>query len=115
MLTKTLLAIQTGWHKAPFIPVVNHEFSTYEVTVSKFGNHQYSAPEGEHDYVVSAAMLALSEAYYAEKNDQAFELLEKHFTDGPTNEEIMEAYSEDDEFFTEQDDEEDFTEDLDEM
>lgn len=118
MLTKTTMAIQTGWHKAPLISVINHEFSTYEITVSKFGNHKYSAPEGEHDDVVSAAMLSLSEAYYADRNDQAFDLLSKHFTDGPTNEEILEAYTDrKDDFFNPENDSdtEDFEEDLDEL
>jgi hypothetical protein len=93
MLTKTMLAIQTGWHQAPFIPAINHEFSTYEITVSKFGSHKYSAPDGEHDDVVSAAMLSLSHAYYSERDDQAFELLTSHFKDGPSNDDIMTAYS----------------------
>jgi len=111
MLTKTLLAIQSGWHKAPLIRAIKHEFTIYEIVVSKFGNHKYSAPEGEHDDVVSAAMIALSYAYDAEKSGAGYELLEAHFKDGPSEEDIIEAYqdnSEIDELFNESSDQEEF-------
>jgi hypothetical protein len=102
MLTKMILSIQSGWHKIPYIEAINHEFSVYEITISRFGSHKYSAPEGEHDDIVSAAMLAISRAYDTDKSDEAFKLLSEHFKDGPNPEEIIKAYdneSEFDEFF----------------
>lgn len=120
MLTKTMLAIQTGWHKAPLIPAINHEFSVYEITVSKFGSHKFSAPDGEHDDVVSAAMLALSHAYYSDRDDQAYGLLVNHFKDGPTSEEIVTAYEQPegkDDFFDDENyfNDDTFDDDLDSM
>ena len=115
MLTKTLLAIQSGWHKAPMIRAIQHEFTIYEIVVTKFGNHKYAAPEGEHDDVVSAAMMAISFAYDSEKSGSGYELLESHFSGNPTDQDILEAYQENsevEEFFSDSEHEElDFDED----
>jgi len=71
MVTRMTLAIEQGWHKAPRIEDIEHEFGTYEVSVTKTGMHSYSAPEGEHDDIVSAAIMAVSAAYQSSMADEA--------------------------------------------
>lgn len=63
MVTRMIMAIEEGWHKAPRIDTIDNEFSGYEVTVTKHGNCSYAAADGEHDDIVSAALLAVSHAY----------------------------------------------------
>jgi hypothetical protein len=63
MITKAVLSVQSGWHKTPKIRRISHEFGIYELSVTATGLHKYGAPDGEHDDVVSAAILAISGAY----------------------------------------------------
>lgn len=71
MVTRTMMAIQEGWHKAPRIDVIDNEFTGYEVTVTKHGNCSYAAADGQNDDVVSAAMLAIAHAYQNASAEQA--------------------------------------------
>jgi len=76
MVTRATMALEDGWHRAPRIEVLEHELASYELSVTKTGNHTYSAPEGEHDDCVTALMLALSTAYQSAKAEEAEKLLE---------------------------------------
>lgn len=78
MVTRMTVAIESGWFKCPRINRIEEEFSAYEVTVTKSGLHSYSAPEGDHDDVVSAAMLAISGAYASAMADEALSVVEDH-------------------------------------
>jgi hypothetical protein len=77
MVTRTTLAIEAGWHKAPRIEAIDHEFSSYELTVTKTGLHRYAASEGTHDDIVSAAILAISYGYQSHQSEEAEKLLEE--------------------------------------
>ncbi len=77
MVSRTSIAIESGWHKAPRIEQIEHEFGSYELTVTKSGLFSYSAPDGEHDDVVSAAMLAVSGAYQLAAADESEKFMEK--------------------------------------
>ena len=110
MVTKTIMAIQTDWHKAPKISVIENEFSSYELTVTPSGLHKYAAPDGEHDDIVSAAILAISQAYTSSSVEAGEELLEKTLSgEDPTD--IIKAYKvvgSDDDFFESNDYDDDF-------
>jgi len=69
MINRTIMAIEKGWHKAPHIEQVQHEFGSYEVNVTKSGLFSYSAPDGENDDCVSAGIMAISDAYHNMKVD----------------------------------------------
>lgn len=95
MVARTTLAIEEGWHKAPRLDQIEAEFTSYEVTVTKHGNHSYAAAEGEHDDVVSAALMAISKAYSTMQADLAEEMVEQAMS-GVQNEEaedIIAAYA----------------------
>jgi len=77
MVTRTTIAIEQGWHKAPRIEDIEHEFASYEVSVTRSGLHSYAAPDGEHDDIVSAGMLAISGAYQSCQAEEAEKLLEE--------------------------------------
>ena len=77
MVTRTTMAIEQDWHKAPRIEQIEHEYSSYEVNRTKSGLFTYSAPDGDHDDVVSAAMLAISAAYQSSMAEEAEKVLEK--------------------------------------
>ena len=62
MVTKTIVAIQSGYHKAPLIRAIEKEFTSFEVTNTASGLFRYAAPEGEHDDIVMSAIMAVSEA-----------------------------------------------------
>jgi hypothetical protein len=120
MVSRTSLAIESGWHKAPRIEQIEHEFGSYELNVTKSGLFTYSAPDGEHDDVVSAALLAVSGAYQLNSSDESEKYLEKYMTQGieenGEDAEIVAAANEfskdaDDDFFDGNDD--DASEDFD--
>lgn len=75
MITKAVLSVQSGWHKTPKIRRIAHEFGIYELSVTASGLHKYGAPEGEHDDVVSAAILSISGAYSNSCSSSAEEYL----------------------------------------
>lgn len=111
MVMRTTMAIEQGWHKAPRIQEIDHEFGSYGVTVTKTGLHSYSALEGEHDDVVSAALLAISAAYQSSVAEEAEKMLEG-LQDGKPNDLSSWAdtitESEDEFFNSESDVDEDF-------
>lgn len=80
MVSRTSIAIENGWHKAPRIEQIEHEFGSYELTVTKSGLFSYSAPDGENDDVVSAAMLAISGAFQMAASDESEKFMEKLMT-----------------------------------
>jgi len=92
MVSRTSIAIENGWHKAPRIEQIEHEFGSYELSVTKSGLFSYSAPDGEHDDVVSAAMLAISGAFQMAAADESEKFLEKLMTGGDSedDEELIE-------------------------
>lgn len=77
MVTRTTMAMETGFFRMPRIAKAEHEFATYEVRVSRNGAHSYSAPEGETDDIVSAALLAISGVYSSSMADEADKMLEE--------------------------------------
>lgn len=92
MITKAVLAIQSGWHKTPRLKCIAHEFAVYELNVTSTGLHKYGAPDGEHDDVVSAAILAISSAYVNSSNTENEKLLEAALK-GESLDDIIGAYS----------------------
>ena len=125
MVTRTSTAIDTGWLKCPRIEEIEHEFGSLEVSVTKSGLFTYSAPEGEHDDIVMAAMLGITGAYQdarAEEAERAMEELEnsESFDDDADKEdddeedELAGALTGEDDFFDE-DDEEDEGESADDL
>jgi hypothetical protein len=77
MVSRASLAIQASWFKCPRIEEIEHEFGSYELTATKSGLFSYAAPDGEHDDIVSAGMLAISGAYQtamAEESEKVLEL-----------------------------------------
>lgn len=100
MITRTVLAIQHGWHTAPRIEEIEHEFGSYEVNITAAGNATYAAPEGEHDDIVSAAILAISAAYQNSMADEAEKMVQQ-LVEG-SNIEDLDSYTsthDDDDFF----------------
>jgi phage FluMu gp28-like protein len=92
MITKAVMAIQSGWHKAPRLKCIAHEFAIYELSVTSTGLHKYGAPEGEHDDVVSAAILAISGSYVNSSSADNEKLLEAALN-GESLDDIIGAYS----------------------
>jgi len=88
MVSRTTIAIDSDWHKAPRIEQILHEFGSYELTVTKSGLFSYSAPDGEHDDVVSAAILAVSGAYMLSIADAGEKFLEDYLISGDIDEDI---------------------------
>lgn len=76
MVTRTIMAFESGWHKSPRISEVEHEFASYEVSVTKTGLHSYSAPDGEHDDIVSAAIMAISKAFQSTSSESTDRVIE---------------------------------------
>lgn len=116
MVSRTSLAIESGWHKAPRIEQIEHEFGSYELNVTKSGLFSYSAPDGEHDDVVSAALLAISGAHHLSQTDGADEYANAYLNGTlPEDDEDAELMTEaaslfsKDGFFDTDDDEEDPT------
>jgi hypothetical protein len=116
MVTKMMIAIQSGWHKLPMIPAAVQEYSSYEMTTTKTGRFSFSAPDGENDDIVSAAMLAINQAYYAERESAAYDHLKAHIMGTPSDDEILKAYSDQSSavssFFDSDDEDEIFDQDL---
>lgn len=116
MVSRTSMAVDSGWHKAPRIEEIEHEFGSYEVNVTKSGLFSYSAPDGEHDDVVCAAMLAITGAYQSSLADEAEKVLEQAMNGNLTkdNEEddelsiAADEFSDDNFFDAEDDDDTDF-------
>jgi len=77
MVTKTIMAIQAGWHRSPRIKCIEDEFVNYELEVTASGLYRYSAPDGEHDDIVSAALLSISAAYSSSQSEKAEKILEE--------------------------------------
>jgi hypothetical protein len=108
MVSRTTHAIESGWHKAPRIEQLEHEFSSYEVSVTKSGLFSYSAPDGEHDDVVTAAMLAITGAYQSAQAEESEKVLDGLMNGSMDDDDITEAadlYSGDDGFFDDEKDE----------
>ena len=76
MVTRVTIAMETGYFRAPRITTMEHEFSTYEVSATKMGYHTYKAPDGEHDDIVSAALLSVGEVYSSGMAEEAEIMLE---------------------------------------
>jgi hypothetical protein len=107
MITRLTSSIENGWHKAPRIERIAHEFGSYEVKTTKSGLFTYSAPDGEHDDVVSAAMLAVSGAYALREDEEELEKQGVYNISENRKDAISEAAS----VFTSEYDEEDFFDD----
>lgn len=116
MVTRTTLAIEQGWHQAPRIPSIEQEFGSYEVAITKTGLHSYAAPEGEHDDIVSAGLLAISGAYQSSMAEEAEKMMAGIETeDGETDSlnDWASAISEaNDNFFDTDNDDDDFDDNL---
>jgi hypothetical protein len=81
MVNRLILASDAGFIKCPRIEQVMHEFGAYEVNVTKSGLYTYSAPDGDHDDCVSAAMLSISGAHQLAATEESEKLIEKAFTE----------------------------------
>lgn len=75
MVTRTTIAVSEAWVKAPRIERLEQELTSLDVMVTPSGMHRYSAPEGEHDDVAWAFMLAVSGAYESAKADETEEMI----------------------------------------
>lgn len=111
-VTDTILAIEQGWLKSPKIEEIEAEFASYEVNVTLNGNFQYKAPEGEHDDIVSAALLAVSYGFNQNRCAEGEKALEDMMSGSTDNEDIIAAYAdmvtgEEDEYFDQDNNEED--------
>lgn len=96
MVMGLTLAIEQGWHKVPPIVEIEDEYSSYEVSVTKQGNHSFAAPDGEHDDIVSAAMLGASFAFNRSRAVQGDLLLERAMTGaikGEISKDVLAAYA----------------------
>ena len=109
MVIKTTIAIEQGWHRAPRIEQLEAEFASYELQVTKAGNHTYGAPDGEHDDIVSAAMLAISSAYQSTMAEDAEKMLQQaiggNINHDDSSDIIDYAMGRDDDFFDDDKDE----------
>jgi len=99
MVYKTQFAIEEGWLSCPYITEIEHELSGYEVSVSKTGLFRYSAPEGEHDDIVSAMILAVSGAYESSLLDKREIMMENLFNNIDASIIDQRFNNEDDDFF----------------
>lgn len=104
MVSRSSMAIDSGWHKAPRIEEIEHEFGSYEVSVTKSGLFSYSAPDGEHDDIVSAALLAITGAYQCAQADRADETIAALLNGDTLYEDSDDDIAEAAEAFTEDDD-----------
>jgi hypothetical protein len=93
MVTKTMMAIETGFHKAPRIPEIEDEFTSYEMSLTPLGLPKFAAPEGEHDDIVSAAMLGISRAYNSSLADEAEKVLENAINGKLDDDDELMAYA----------------------
>lgn len=119
MVARTTLAIENKWWSCPRIEAVEHEFSSFEVSVTKSGLHSYAAPEGEHDDVVCSFLLSISGAYSANMADELEKMFAEEERKGAEAEdtsefeaytkEVTEDSDEEDDFDL---DEEDFTDEM---
>ena len=89
MVTRLTLAIEQEWLSAPRIEALEHELASYELSVTKTGLHSYSAPDGEHDDIVSAAMLAVSAAYQHSMLEEAEKVLDQAESSVKNNDDII--------------------------
>ena len=117
MVTRSIVAIEDNWHKAPPIQTIEDEFTSYELTITKTGLHSYAAEAGGHDDVVSAAILAISAQFSSSKADATERLLEEMISG--TKDDNISAYANiatdiDDEFFDAVDNDDEFAFDLEE-
>ncbi len=87
------MAIESGWHRAPRIPQIEHEFASYELSVTKSGLHSYAAPDGEHDDIVSAAILAISAAFQSNVAESAERVLEMAMGNGTIDNEQSDIFA----------------------
>jgi hypothetical protein len=93
MITKMIVAIENGWHKTPRIPEIEDEFTSYEMSLTPLGVPRFAAPEGEHDDIVSAAMLAISRAYSSTMAEEAERILENALNDKVPDDDVLAAYA----------------------
>ena len=82
LVTRSRIAVESDWWHCPYIEQIEHEFASYELRVSRTGLHTFSAPEGDHDDVVTAAMLSIAGAFQSSRADEAATLLEQLNTGG---------------------------------
>jgi len=83
MVTRLILAIEQSWLKVPRIELIEHELASYEMAVTKSGLYSYNAPDGEHDDIVSAMLLAVSQAYQNDMAEGAEKLMDKLLSGEP--------------------------------
>ncbi len=76
MVSRIHIALEQGWFRSPYIPRLEHELISLEVSTSRTGLHTYSAPEGDHDDVHWAVGLALSGAHASLVQDDALEMID---------------------------------------
>lgn len=119
MISRSTMAIERKWLKAPRIEQIDHEFSSYEVKVTKSGLYSYSAPDGDHDDTVSAGMLAISGAYQSSLADDSDKVLEQMVSGDFENDkeddvgEYLAAFDGEEDGFFDDDKPDDFSFDLD--
>lgn len=77
MVARTTMAIENNWWRCPRIEVIEHEFASFEVNVTRSGLHSYAAPEGEHDDTVCSFMLSISGAYSSAQAEEAEKAIEE--------------------------------------
>lgn len=77
MVTRASIAFSDGWFTSPRIERVETELTAIEVDVTKTGRHTYAAPEGEHDDVAWALMMAINGAFSSQQADAAEEMIER--------------------------------------
>ena len=58
LVTKLMIGVEQKYILMPQWPSATDEFESYEVTTTKTGRLRYAAPEGEHDDIVTAYLLA---------------------------------------------------------
>jgi len=103
MVTKTIMALDSGFHKAPRILRIVHEFAIYELSMTASGLYRFSAPDGEHDDIVSAAIIAISEAYSSNQTDGAERIMAGETAD-LSEKDMLAAYLSDDALVDESED-----------
>lgn len=111
-VTDSIITIEQGWLKCPRIAEIESEFASYEVNVTIHGNFTYRAPEGEHDDIVSAALLAVSYAFNQSRCAAGEQVLADAINGNKDDEDIIAAYAgliltEEDGYFDQDNNEED--------
>ena len=76
MVIRNIIAIDSGWFTCPYIPRVEHEFASLEVSTTKTGLHSYGAPGGDHDDVHWAASMSISGSYAGTIHDKTMDMIE---------------------------------------